>query len=230
MKYVIAALLAVCLVGAVYAVPPPANDGYLGGWGMNPTNWQTTTGSFSAWGIYDPLGGGGGAPWVVSYGSGGTPVYINYAPITVELWVEMYAIQAYRYTSYQYHRLGNAAETVCFTIEGTLQSNNGQYVQLMKGADPLNKLYFRHNVLGGLTPGASADLPITWAGTWGTGLVYGQNIAWGPLPLTPNPDLTMLIADPCDHWFQFQGCFAIPYHQADGYYSLTMAGCPAPEL
>jgi len=214
------------------ATPPPANGGYLPGWGMNPNNWYTESGTFSAWGIYNPLGGGGGAPWVVGYTwPGGIPQYIQYAPITLELWIEMYALQTYHYTSYQWHRLGNAAENISFTVEGTCQSNNGQYVQLMKGTENLDKLYFRHNIFNGTSPGiGTCDLPITWWGRWGTGLVYGVGVVEPWAVILPDPDLTLLIPDPCDHWFQFEGDFTIPYHQPDGYYSLTMAGCPAPVL
>jgi hypothetical protein len=206
--------------------PPPAQGGYNAGWGMNPTNWQSVGGSFSAWGLYDPLGGGGGAPWVVGW----LPTqYINYAPITLELWIEMYCLQTYHYTSYMWHRLGNQAETIEFIIEGTLQTNNGQYVQLMKGTQDLTYLWFVENIFGGSTPGG-CDIPITWYGRWGTGLVYGNDIVEDYIQLTPDPDITLLIPNPCDHWFQFKGAFTIPYHQPDGYYTLTMAGCPAPVM
>lgn len=231
MKYLIVSIVLISLMAfPALATAPPANGAYVGGWGMNPTNWQTATGSFSAWGLYDPAGGGGGAGWIVGW----SPItYISYAPITLELWIEMYSLQTYHYTSYQWHRLGDQAEHICFTIEGLCQSNNGQYIILESdGTDPLTHLFFRHNVLGGSSPTPPAiDLPITWQARWGTGSTYGSNVQWGWL--TPIPDgenLYVLIPDPCDHWFQFEGCFDIAYHQPDGYYSLTMAGCPAPVL
>ncbi len=229
MKRLVLALMLVAMVVLVAnaLTPPPSNGGYNAGWGMNPTNWNAVSGSFSAWGLYDPLYGGAGAAWVVGWGP--APTYITYAPITLELWIEMYALQSYHYTSYQWHRLGNAAENLTFIIEGQLQSNNGQYVQLMQGAQPLTNIWFVENVLGGSTPTPHPDIPIAWSGKWGTGLVYGAELVWEGA-LTPDPDLTMLIPDPCDHWFQFIGTMVIPYHQPDGYYSLTMAGCPAPVL
>jgi hypothetical protein len=194
---------------------------------MNPTDWSTTTGSFSSFGIYDPLYVGGGDAWVVGW----LPTqYITYAPITLEMWIEMYCVQTYHYTSYKWHRLGNHAENLCFTIEGTVQSNNGQYISLTEGTEPLTHLWFKENIFGGPSPTPPAiDIPIAWTGKWGTGLVYGTGLAWAG-PLTPNPDVTILIPDASDHWFQFDGCMSIPYHQPDGYYSLTMAGCPAPVL
>ncbi|MBD3233000.1 MAG: hypothetical protein GF315_04685 [candidate division Zixibacteria bacterium] len=216
------------------ATPPPAHGAYQGGWGMNPNNWQTTTGSFSAWGLYDPDGGGGGAGWIVDWSDPNNPGYIDYEEITLELWIEMYSLQTYHYTSYQWHRLGDEEEEICFIIEGLIQSNNGQYIQLMKGDDPLDYLYFRENVLGGSSSDAR-DIPISWSGRWGTGTEYEQNFYWPDdqgnwAPLTPDPDLTLEPVPACDHWFQFQGCFTLLYHEADGYYSLTMSGCPAPVM
>ena len=90
------------------ATPPPAHGGYQSGWGMNPTNWENESGSFSAMGLYDPNYTGGGASWVVGWNP---TAYINYAPITLELWIEMYMLLTYEYTSYQWHRLGNSGET-----------------------------------------------------------------------------------------------------------------------
>jgi len=225
-------IAAIVLAGTAFgqrasAYPPPANGGYNAGWGMNPTNWQTATGTFSAWGLYDPLGGGGGAPWVVTW----LPeTYITYAPISLELWIEMYSLQTYHYTSYQWHRLGNQLENVSFIIEGTCQSNNGQYISLTRGTEDLDYLWFRENIFGTSSPSPSPDIPISWEGRWGTGLTYGGGIVEGWHTILPDPDITVLIPDPCDHWFQFRGTFTIPYHQPDGYYSLNMAGCPAPVL
>lgn len=206
---------------------PPAYGGYAAGWGMNPNEWNDYSGSFYSFGIYDPNYVGGGAAWVVGWNP---KQYIVYAPVTLEMWIEMYCVQTYHYTSYKWHRLGNHAENLCFTIEGTVQSNNGQYVSLTRGTEDLTYLWFRHNIFNGSSPTPAPNIPIAWAGRWGTGLVYGENPVWGPEPITPDPDVTILIPDPCDHWFQFEGCMSIPYHQPDGYYSLTMAGCPAPVL
>jgi len=220
--------LVACLALPViaYASPPPAYGGYLPGWGMNPNEWNDYSGSFTSFGIYDPTGVQGGAGWVVGW----EPItHITYAPITLEMWIEMYCVQTYHYTSYKWHRLGSHAENLCFTVEGTLQSNNGQYVSLTRGTEDLTNLWFRHNIFGGSSPTPAPNIPIAWTGRWGTGLAYGQNLIWEG-GVTPDPDVTILIPDPCDHWFQFEGCMSIPYHQPDGYYSLTMAGCPAPVL
>jgi hypothetical protein len=142
----------------------------------------------------------------------------------------MYASQSYHYTSYKWHRLGNAAEIVTFIIEGLCQSNNGQYISLTKGTEDLTYLWFKHNIFNGNSPTPAPNIPLTWRGRWGDGLVYGEQVQWGWTPITPNPNVTMLIDEVCDHWFQFEGTFEIPYHQPDGHYQLTMAGCPAPEL
>lgn len=217
---------------AAAANPPPAYGGYNAGWGMNPNNWQTTTGSFnSGTVIYDPLGPLGGNSWVVGYNAG-LPIYLVYTPITMELWVEMYMIQTYQYTSYQWHRIGNTPEHICFYIQGTVESNNGQYVSLTAdGVDPLTALKFRENIFGNTTPGPTCgDIPITWRTRWGTGLTYGADIVQDWAMDTPDPDVTLLIPDPCNHWYQFEGCFDLAYHVCDGYYSLTSAGCPAPVM
>lgn len=227
------AILALVWAGAAWSTPPPAQGGYQAGWGMNPTNWQKTTGSFSAWGIYDPVGGSGGDPWVVDYSfPGGVPVYIDYADITLELWVEMYALQTYEYTSYQWHRLGDNAETITFVIQGILKSNNGQYVSLMRGAEDLTHLYFREDIFGRTGPDYGTDIPISWEGRWGEGTVYGSSVQWGWEPLTPDGegDLNIGPIPSCDHWFQFKGSFSLDYHVDDGYYSLVTEGCPAPVM
>jgi len=217
-------LLAIALSPAL-AIPPPAHGTYLGGWGMNPTNWDAQSGAFNAEGIWVP-----GQNWAVDYDTNGNPIYIDYQNITVELWVELYAAQTYQYTSYQFHRLGNAAETLSFVISGTCASNNGEYVGLTQGAEPLTHLYFRHDIFGGTSGGQ--DLPINWTGRWGEGLTAGTGTVQDWETVTPdgNGDLFMLISEPCDHWFEFQGQVELPYHIDDGYYSLTIAGCPTPNL
>jgi hypothetical protein len=242
-RIIILALLAITIPALVFAsalYPPPANGLYQAGWGMNPTNWNAISGSFSAWGLYDPLYVGGGDAWVVSWLP--SIEYIVYAPIKLQLWIEMYALQTYRYTSYQWHRLGNQEECIEFIIEGTIQSNHAQAVALKETTMPLTHLFFIEDIFGRTTagplppgyPNPNADIPLEWYGRWGRGLVYGLDIRW-PLVgewqwLCIPGCLTMLITEPCDHWFQYKGRFCIPYHQPDGYYRLEMAGCPAPIL
>lgn len=217
---------------AAQAVPPPAHGSYPGGWGMNNTNWETQSGLFTAWGLYDPLyPPQQGAAWVVGW----DPLtYIDYQPITLELWIEMYMLLTYDYTSYQWHRLGDAGETISFVIQGTVQANSELHVSLMPTAtEPLDTLYFREDIFGRTGPQYGSNLPITWQGRWGDGLVIGQNVQWGWEIITPSPGigtiaLTQMPA--CDHWFEFEGSFTIPYHQPDGYYSLVIKGCPEPVM
>jgi hypothetical protein len=215
--------------------PPPPHGSYGGGWGMNPTNWFEATGSFYAWGLYDPLHDPlGGDAWVVDWST--TPVtYIDYEDISLELWVELYGIMTYHYTSYQWHRLGDTDECIEFIIEGLTKSNHAIQVAIMEADLPPTHLYFVEDIFGRTGPEYGSDLPITWYGRWGTGSVYGENIVypfgggWHQFCAQPICYL-MLITEPCDHWFQFKGEFCIPYHQPDGYYRLEMAGCPAPIL
>ena len=244
MKHLILAVMMIAMLAmvanAAALYPPPANGAYGPGWGMNPTDWQTTTGSFSSWGLYDPLGGGGGDPWVVEWLP--SIVYIDYADITLELWIEMYSLQTYHYTSYQWHRRGDGGspgnpEQIECIIEGTSQSNNGQSISLTRGTEDLTHLWFVEDIFGRVngTTIYGTDIPISWSGRYGSGLTYGTNFLWPNTsgdwePLTPGPDITIPNVPLCDHWFQFKGVFELIYHQEDGYYKLTMAGCPAPTL
>lgn len=216
------------MFGQISHPEPPAQGGYQAGWGMNPNKWTRITGNFSAWGIYDPNHTGGGDAWVVGY-DGNVPQYIDYANISLQLWIEMYSYQYYEHTSYQWHRLGNEAENITFFINGLLQSNNGQYVILTRDSEDLDRLHFQEDVLERTS---GDDIEITWDGRWGRGSTYGGAIVQGWTPLAPelDGDILMLIDEPCDHWFQFRGRFTLPYHVADGYYSLLMAGCPRPLL
>jgi len=233
MKRVALILMAVAVMAMIaFATgstpPPPARSPYAGGWGMNPTRWDSAFGTWSSGlSLYDPNSSGGGG-WVVGWNP---TTYITYAPITLELWIEMYSIQTYHYTHYQWHRLGDLAENVCFTIEGTLVSNEGCYVLMT--ADPAfdpNYLNFEHNIGVGDDRNAR-DIPIVWSGRWGHGLAYGDSLVLDWTNLSWNQDeLVLAEVTPCNNWFQFRGCFDLVYHEADGYYKLVIAGCPAPGL
>jgi hypothetical protein len=234
MKHLILAVMMIAMLALVAnaQVPePPANGTYSGGWGMNPNDWETTTGSYnSGIALYklDPAHPAGNG-WLVGWDP---LVYIDYAPITFELWIEMYMIQTYHYTSYQWHRIGNHAENICALIQGTVKSNEGCWV--LCTCDPLvndpNYLTFQGNMGAGDDRNAR-DIPVTWEGRWGLGLDYGVD------PQMPWTQLTWadgeLILDEltaCDRWFEFRMCFDLLYHEADGYYSLEITGCPAPTL
>jgi hypothetical protein len=229
-KLIIGSILLLFLTIPAQATAPPANGGYSAGWGMNPTNWNNHSGSWSSgFALYEPTGGGGfgGAGWLVGWNP---YVYVNYAPITIELWIEMYMIQTYHYTSYQFHRLGNAAEHLCFTIQGTVQSNEGVWVLCTQGTLDPDFLHFQHNIGVGDDNNAR-DIPISWEGRYGSSFTYGSNIIMGWTPLTwSGGELILDEFDACDHWFEFRGCMDLLYHEADGYYFLDLAGCPAPQL
>lgn len=221
-------LLIMPMAAPVYATPPPAHGGYSGGWGMNPTDWDSLTGGYnSGLALYDPLGAGGGAGWVVTWNPEN---YIDYADITIQLWIEMYMIQTYYYTSYQYHRLGDQAEHLCFTISGTVASNEGVYVLCTAGALDPNFLHFMGNIGVGDDRNAR-DIPIVWEGRYGSGFSIGNNVILPWTSLTwSGGDLVLAEFEHCDHWFQFRGCLDIFYHEADGYYYLDLEGCPVPQM
>jgi len=227
MKRMLVILAIVMVAGTVAAqTPPPAYGGFPSGWGINPNNWNNYTGGFSSGlALWNPtLNDWNVAPW----GSPGTK--ITYAPITLELWIELHMIQTYYYTSYQWHRIGDAAETITFAIDGTVKSNQILIVSLTSAAgfDP-NFLKFISGMYGG-----GNDIPIHWWGRWGLGLAipnmnHTQGGGWNSLTWC-NGRLDLAVIPPCDHWVQFKGQFDIPYHQADGYYKLVLGGCPVPEL
>ncbi len=211
-------------VTAVQADPPPAYGIYGAGWGENPNNWDRATGSFnSGLCLWNPTDG----DYVNNFnydGMGGHQI-ISYAPILIELWVELHMIETYAHTHYEFHRIGNADETVEFIIEGTVRSNQTNWVGLTPGADGFEELVFRGGMYGG-----GGDIPLTWYGRYGDGLVPGAgNPAWTEF-MNPDDDGIGFVIAKCDHWFQFKGEFFLPYHIDDGYYSLEIAGCPVPEL
>lgn len=246
MKHVILALMMVAMLALVAnATPPPAHGGYQAGWGMNPTNWDSVSGDYnSGLALYDPDALSGGLGWLVGWGD---PLeYIDYAPITLELWIEMNCIQTYYYTTYCWHRLGNSGDDIVFSISGTISSNERLWVMLTEDSswDPLG-LQFVENIGVGDNDNMRTLLPISWRGRWGTGFSIGNNVVldWTILSWTgtsPNREL-ILPSEPgytggggsipaCDHWFQFEGTIEMAYHEADGYYKTAYAGCPSPGL
>ena len=229
----LAVILAVAPATSVLADAPPAHGNYHLGWGMNPTNWNSYTGNWtSPLALYNPLGPhGGGGNWVVGYDGNYDPLYIDYADITLELWIEMSMIQFYQNTSYKWHRLGRGGETITFVIQGWTKSNEGCWVSLIGGSEAIDSLHFQHNIGVGDDRNMRATIPIAWRGRWGDGLVYGNNIQlhWTALTVTGNDiDLAELNATEC--WYEFEGSFTLVDYEADGYYNLVMDGCPSPGL
>jgi hypothetical protein len=221
---------------AVMAGEPPAppDGAYQGGWGMCPVNWDNQYGSFGpVFGIWDP-----GHNWVVNYtgGHNENPVYIQYDPICLDLWIELYCVQTYAFTQYQWHRIGNQHETVNFYISGTVSSNNAEWVGLTRASQDLDRLYFIEDIFG--NDNGEADIPITWHYAWGsydrlageTPPLPGAIDNWYAIAPGDNGNMYFFIPNPCDHWFCWWGQFIIYYHQADGHYQLQMAGCPSPGL
>ena len=233
------ALFSLLIVGLLLCSPvladePPEHEGYQAGWGMNPNNWESATGQFGPeFGIWDP-----GHGWVVDYEGGcHNPIYIDYDEITLDLWIELYCIQSYAFTHYQWHRIGNADEWIDFYICGIVHSNNGEWVSLMAGDDDLGFLHFREDIFGRTGPTHGRDIPIIWRYAWDEYDHFNETPPQDPAEdidcwsniVTPDPNISFRVPK-CDHWFCFWGRFHIRYHENDGHYQLVMAGCPAPEL
>lgn len=235
MKKLVLALIVVAMVVLVANAAPPPDHGYGGGWGTDPTTWADSSGSFYAWGLWDPSYLGVDRWRVFSYDPAQNPsgygTQIVYANISLNLWLELVGIQTYQYTNYQWHfaDLPVGGRDVDFIISGTIRCNeNTQCSLTMQGGIPLGALNY---VEGQFNNGTT--IPLTWSGRWGDG------IEWSIQPLTPpwtaitysGGDLVLpYIFLPCDHWFQFKGHFNLAYHTQDGHYQLVMGGCPAPNM
>jgi hypothetical protein len=220
MKKTLFVILAIVMIaGTVAAQAPPSYGGSATfGWGLNNTSWNYYTGTYST----------GVRVWNPS--TGWFPAF-SYAPITLELWIELSMIETYYYTSYQWHRLGGAAETIVFTIDGTVQANHPMQVSLTKfAADDGNHLNFITDLYGSAA-GSQIGVPIVWQGRWGNDMIPGAgNPEWYNLSWVGNDLILPTVIPACDHWIQFKGEISIPKHQPDGYYKLTLAGCPVPEM
>jgi len=236
MKYLIASIMAVCLIAfaaqATGTTPlPPAYGGYNEGWGMNPTNCTSYTGQWSSGlMLFDPnLPYGGGGSWVVGWG---TPLtYVNYGDITLQLWIEMSMYETYWNTSYRWHRLGQGAETITFYINGYAQSNEGCWVSCTVTTPADTTLKFIHNIGVGDDRNVR-NIPITWWGQWGTGLTIGSNVVggWHRLYWDNVGSLDLAELAPGDTWYQFEGTFNLVQYEPDGYYTLVLSGCPSPGM
>jgi len=244
MKRLILALMVVSAIAMIaWADEPPAppvGSGIPGtaGWGYCAVAWTDISGTWGPVFALYPTGGSGGGAWRVY--DQVTGVYIggiNYAPIYIDLWVELYMVNSYRYTTYAYHRIGNElTSTLAITIQGLIQSNHAMTVSLVgPSTETMNVLHFRHDALNRVNGAViyGSDLPITWYGRYGLGSEYGTGVQWGWNAITPTvtpPQLVSMLIPACDHWYEFQGAVLIPYHIDDGHYELTLAGCPGPEL
>jgi hypothetical protein len=219
-----------------YRPPSPGPNDEDGGWGNSCIEWTECEGEFETnqgdtlyFVIYDPVYD----QWEYC---GTNPLV--YAEINLHLWVEMYMYLYYEYTTYKWHRLGNTVdgEEVCFIIQGLIRSNSAQFVGLIEDEDDVGFLHFRGSIFGDPDDyeANDPDLAITWFGRFGEGDQYPQDEnGWEEIEPSVIGEVRGIWLPPigkCDHWFQFRGCFFIPYHIDDGYYSLTIGGCPTPVL
>jgi len=250
-RLVMALLLIAAFAFTANATAPPAHGGYPAGWGMNPTAWDTAYGSYDSGLTLYPAGGSCGGGWLGwtggLYPPWGAP--INYAPITLELWIEMNMVQTYSFTHYQWHRIGNEAEpnNMVFYITGTVSGNEQVWVSLVE--DPLwpyQGLKFVENIGVGDDANARLYIPISWSARWGEDFVPGVGQVWPTAGFAPlswaliSGAQQLQIPDwghggqgsipACDHWFQFRGEVELNYHEADGYYKTVYSGCPSPSL
>ena len=218
MKKILISVLALAFIaGGSFAAFP------FVGFGLDCTEWDYCDGAFSTGlTIYNP----DSSDFVTCGGC-----IVQYANITLDLYVEMYMIETYACTEYVWHRLGNHSETICFDINGTVASNQALAVSLTRLNEDLNYLYQRSNMFGG-----GGNIPITWQYRFGnnpesmpTTFPTNPTGSWTCITPGANGNLTFCVPK-CNHWFQFRGCFDLPYHVDDGHYGLVIGGCPLPSL
>ncbi len=233
-------IVGLLIAGPALAGPPPAYGGYPAGWGNNPTEWQRSFGTCYKWALFSPIEcHPPEGEWNV-FVEGDLVGHDYCCEITIEMWIELYALMTYDYTAWMFHRLGDEAETVNGFITGTMQSNHPQCMNLVPGMGfNLNYLQFAHNVWGHRED--IDDIPLNWGYVWGSGLDYPDGYADDPAyrddggiyyPIEPDNEgiLSFCIDVECDHWFIWWFWFYLPYHVDDGYYYLLFAGCPVPLL
>jgi hypothetical protein len=233
MRVIVLFVVLSLIAGAGYADAPPAYDNgtqlFAAGWGNCPIDWQTMSGSYdSGLCLYS---GGNFYQWYDDPMNPGTWIssVINYAPISLDLWIELSMICTYQYTDYDWHRVnaGTGDETIYFSITGTCRSNETLQVSLDKLNDDLTHLWGQTAIVGSV-----GNIPITWDCRAGNGLVIGQDVTHNYQVVDPGTGNLVLpwYLPPCNHWFEFRGCFYLPEHLADGHYQLIMAGCPVPAV
>jgi hypothetical protein len=230
-KSILALLLIGLLAAPVFASAPPAYGDYQAGWGFNPNYWQRNGGECPpALGIFNPETG----EWYLCPNQDPMPETMCQV-ITVELWIELYAVMTVWDLSHQFHSLGatRGGDYFEFYIGGTTSANHPLRICMCPGdMFDLNYLMFVEDIFGNYSFNGDADIPLNWA------VSYGRVIDnYIPEPdevdyerVYPDPYICIDIPDVCDWWWYFYGWFVVVYHEDDGYYVLYFAICPTPIL
>jgi hypothetical protein len=183
------------------------------GYGYDCTNWEQYSDPWSSGEIiYDPLGAGGGAAWLVCPGC---TEYVTWPPLDIELWIEMECVLTWDETQVDIHRASDYEDFYLY-FDGTSACNNGQYIiTTPPSGGSLDVLPFVEDIFG-RTTGYGTDIPLTWE-------VSVDGGAW--TALTDDEGDKYFLVDACDHSFRIRVLVDMAYHQEDGYYHLGGEGC-----
>ena len=237
-KLILVVMMVALITGSAVAGPPPAWDGYQGGWGMCHFDWDRVMGpAYRGWALWVP-----DDPGYWQYYS--PDCYAIDPPpcdLTLQLWIERYHLMTYEFTTYQWHRKGDGkpdvdenglpGERVDFYFGGLVSSNCCVMLNITQkvGGGTVDKLHFMHDVNGNPNPTIPVpDIPLNWKVAVGEGTAlpdpyepyYGRPDVEGP------GGLGYMICFPCDHWFWWWGWFWIPYHVGAGYWELVACARP----
>jgi len=230
MKYLIASIMAICLVAfAAYALPPADYPPALG-WGRDCSDWTVYSIPMPlVEAIYDPLGLGSGHGFHLCPGC---TQEIPWPALDVQMWIEMECTFSFDETAADIH-LASYYDDFCVDFRGHMNCNSGQWIIVNHPpGQSLDAIPFVEDIFGRIN-GEDGRQYGTAIGTSWHYILDGS----GPWSMTPGEgtdlgDYMFLIEEPCAGNFTIELCFDMNPHQADGYYTWGPGGylCPAEPL
>jgi hypothetical protein len=231
-KSILAILLIGLLAAPAMAVPPP------GGWGNDCSKWQNEGGSFYEFALHNdtpPDYCGDFWGWTVFIGNEAQE-YPFLAVGTLELWIELYASMTCYNTHWQFHYLstpgepGQPAFNIEFEICGVVASNSEIQVAITGDGQNMAVMRFIENIFG-VDDNSGRDYAVLWEKASGEGAVIPDDKEWESASSEVAETGAITFQFPkCDHWWCIKGSFCVLYHEADGYWLLSLVSLPMPIL